>query len=530
MANPVLTATLTTPISITLSWDVSGDTEVWWKSDHPAGQDFVRLAVVNGTSYLVGSLSWTTTYYFKVRSVSGATYSGFSNEINLFVCCGQAVMIGAPASGGAPPLIYADYWQQGVVPESGEVAIAVKTINDDAMSLYRHDAEKSLYLLGGAAYLNQFQAAVRKLGTAIAVFDVYAASEFFMDWGWYMFSYWDGATFRNTMLPIENQDYFDYVFINLSIDSAGRCMEFNQDGRIVVGLSYANWYSGESADWHEVYAIMYSNDRGLTWSEQIIIAEPAFRDPKPIQLAETDDGAIWITTVELDPNLDDRWYNAPVTAVYKVYRWTEAGGYVLKKTIPVPLTSVYGPAPAHAVIDPALNSTLCSISAEGGKIVLAYNYEHVVSGGTPFYGEMTVKVEVSDDYGATWSAPVAVSFTDAILQASIWRATLPAVCLSSGNILLFVYGGTGAAIKYYMLRSTDDGATWTVVYEFPGLVANYGYDNQMRSDGDHVVFAGCGMTVGAGNPMAYFESLDAGATWTAVDMDQTVNPVILVPT
>jgi hypothetical protein len=102
-------------------------------------------------------------------------------------------------------------------------------------------------------------------------------------------------------------------------------------------------------------------------------------------------------------------------------------------------------------------------------------------------------------------------------------------CISSGNLLLFVYGGTSGANEHYILRSTDDGANWSVVYDFPGIVANYGYDAQMRSDGDHVVFSGCGITVGAGNPMAYFESFDAGATWEAVVMEQTINPAILVP-
>jgi hypothetical protein len=140
-----------------------------------------------------------------------------------------------------------------------------------------------------------------------------------------------------------------------------------------------------------------------------------------------------------------------------------------------------------------------------------------------------VYTKVSDDYGATWGAPVLVSFSDVVLQASNWRATLPVACIADGNLLLFVYGGTSAAVKYYILRSTDDGVTWSIVYDFPGIVSNYGYDAQMRSDGDHVVFSGCGITVGAGNPLAYFESTDAGATWTAKDLVPVEAPQILVP-
>jgi hypothetical protein len=54
---PDPTIILLTPISIRLSWTGSGDFEVWWKSDHPAGQEYAPLATVTGTSYDVGSLS-----------------------------------------------------------------------------------------------------------------------------------------------------------------------------------------------------------------------------------------------------------------------------------------------------------------------------------------------------------------------------------------------------------------------------------------------------------------------------------------
>jgi hypothetical protein len=37
------------------------------------------------------------------------------------------------------------------------------------------------------------------------------------------------------------------------------------------------------------------------------------------------------------------------------------------------------------------------------------------------------------------------------------------------------------------------------------------------------------MTVGGGNPLAYFESLDAGATWAAVDLVPVPVLQILAP-
>ena len=72
MSEPVLTATLLTPISIRLAWTYAGgsaDFEVFWKSDHPAGQEYTLLGRTSSLTYDVGSLSWTTTYYFKVRAV-----------------------------------------------------------------------------------------------------------------------------------------------------------------------------------------------------------------------------------------------------------------------------------------------------------------------------------------------------------------------------------------------------------------------------------------------------------------------------
>ena len=540
MSEPVLTATLLTPISIRLAWTYAGgsaDFEVFWKSDHPAGQEYALLGRTTALTYDVGSLSWTTTYYFKVRAVSGATYGAFSNEVSLFVCCGQAVMLGAPPPGGGIPpteMIYATYWQQSVDVDIGKVAMAVKTIDDTDMLLYSNESA-GLYYLGESAYWNQFQAAVRRVGNKIAVFDMQSATYVVTDFGWYRFSYWNGSGFISSRLPCHslheiNTDYGPNDFFGwfaISLPSVTQSMEYNDNGRIVIGINYIDWYAYPS---YNVFALMYSNDYGATWSEEINIKDFMSSDSMKIAITETDDQVIWITVAIYDKAVDASWTNKPVYAVYEIYKWTLAGGIVFQFSITTELTNTYLGSPTYALIDPALIVAQCSIYSEGGKIVLAYSNKHTLTGaGTPWWGIVDVYTKVSNDYGATWGAPVLVSFSDVVLQASNWRATTPVVCISNGNLLLFVYGGTSGANKYYILRSTNNGTSWSVVYEFPGIVANFGYDAQMRSDGDHVVFSGCGMTVGGGNPLAYFESLDAGATWAAVDLVPVPVLQILVP-
>jgi hypothetical protein len=518
MAKPTVTITLLTPISIRLSWTGSGDFEVWWKSDHPAGQEYAKLALVTGTSYDVGSLSWTTTYYFKVRNVGDE----FSDEINVFICCGQAVASGpgVPVE-GPPALLYGEYWQQSADADNGNVALAVKTKDDTAMLLYTYDGGSWKYR-GGSPYDNQFQAAVRRIGDFIAVFDMQAC---YSDFGWYRFSTWDGYTFISGQLPPYDADD---CWKQISLPSVTQCMVFNQDNRIVVAGCYVDWLPETQVN---TYFLRYSLDKGNTWSDEIVIATFNSKDVQKIAITETDDGAVWIATTLYDKEVHESYLTMPTYAVYQIWKWTLAGGVVAVFNHTTELTSLYdNVTPPYPVIDPALFVSQCSIYAEGGKIVLCYADKHTLThSGTPWFGAVDVYTKVSNDYGATWGSAVLLSYSGVVLQASNWRATTPTVCISSGAILVFVYGGTWDANTYHILRSDDDGASWSIVYSFPALVPNYGYDCQFMSDGDHVVFSGCGMTIGEGNPMVYFESFDAGLTWAAIEVVPESAPQILVP-
>jgi len=84
---------------------------VFWKSSVPAGQEYVLLATTNDFSYLTADLDPTKTYFFYVRANSGIYFFN-SNVVELFVSCGQGVVLsvdppGPPGAQIPPVNVYA---------------------------------------------------------------------------------------------------------------------------------------------------------------------------------------------------------------------------------------------------------------------------------------------------------------------------------------------------------------------------------------------------------------------------------------
>jgi len=94
VADPVLSATLSEQRAILLSWTYgsNADFQVFWKSNVPAGQEYVLLATTNAFSYTTADLEPSKIYYFYVRANVGATYF-YSNVVELFVSCGKGVVL-----------------------------------------------------------------------------------------------------------------------------------------------------------------------------------------------------------------------------------------------------------------------------------------------------------------------------------------------------------------------------------------------------------------------------------------------------
>jgi len=149
--------------------------------------------------------------------------------------------------------------------------------------------------------------------------------------------------------------------------------------------------------------------------------------------------------------------------------------------------------------------------------------------GSNYWGTPRYFVDTSDDNGATWNGPQEILFSGTLLAASQWRQTLPPVCISNGNLFVYVVGGTYGAKKYYILKSTDDGATWSIAYDIPAVTANYYWDAEIRANGDHITMCACGMSMDAGEKLGFAESLDGGTTWHIVSIEPLPTIQILAP-
>jgi len=96
LADPVLSAVLSGQRAIALSWtfDSNADFQVFWKSNVPAGQEYVLLATTNAFSYTTPDLEASKTYTFYVRANTINSFF-YSNVVELFVSCGKGVVLTA---------------------------------------------------------------------------------------------------------------------------------------------------------------------------------------------------------------------------------------------------------------------------------------------------------------------------------------------------------------------------------------------------------------------------------------------------
>jgi len=92
--NIVLSAELSGRKAIRLSWtaEQNANFEVFWKSNVPAGQEFVLLASTNAFTYTTGDLEPSKIYQFYVRGWIGEQFF-ISNAVELFVSCGKGVVL-----------------------------------------------------------------------------------------------------------------------------------------------------------------------------------------------------------------------------------------------------------------------------------------------------------------------------------------------------------------------------------------------------------------------------------------------------
>ena len=134
MADPVLSAALSGQRAIALSWtfDSNADFQVFWKSNVPAGQEYVLLATTNAFSYTTPDLESSKTYYFYVRANVGMTYF-YSNVVELFVSCGKGVVLSSTPPSPPPAQIpFVDVY-------------AASEISSGTFDIFKQDAQDGLF-------------------------------------------------------------------------------------------------------------------------------------------------------------------------------------------------------------------------------------------------------------------------------------------------------------------------------------------------------------------------------------------------
>jgi hypothetical protein len=577
--------TLLTPISIRLSWTGgAGDYEVWWKSSHPAGQEYVPLATVTGTSYDVGALSWTMTYYFKVRQVGGA----FGDSVEVFVCCGQAVVIGGPPLAGGPPTtVHAlDFWQQSADPCGDKIALSF--ISNDRYYIYLFLYEDGEWKYIGRKFLTEsghpydpawyqtttghFPPATRMVGDKIAVF---STLEFDGYYGWYEYSlrnssaddFYPGGditSFNTGPNPWTN--YYDETYFRerwLQSKSAPYSMELNGSGRVVTLQAYIDYsnagYDWELDDWPYKLTLRESNDFGNSFGDEIEVHRTIQYDwdnPFGATMTEDGNGVIWIalqTTDDPEGRVPAYIYrDLGIKALYKIFKY-ENGVVSFVRDITTELLNTWQTVSPWYQISWDYSAANCVLYAEGLMIVACYTHDYTqvqVEALGCDYGywakyqvhaavaaTCTVFVDISNDGGSSW-VKKEVSFGETIYVHPEYDETIPTVCIANGVILVYLLVGNGTeqpevSVGRRIVRSMDNGDTWSVVCDFTGIPPfRLPWVATIRADGNHVVLTGCIFTktdyLGE-PPLAIWQSLDAGATWAVLEVIPTPQPLILAP-
>jgi PKD repeat protein len=139
---------------------------------------------------------------------------------------------------------------------------------------------------------------------------------------------------------------------------------------------------------------------------------------------------------------------------------------------------------------------------EGHSSVVMPDGSIVLMGGWDGYSWRVLNdVWRSSDNGATWT----------LMTASAgWSARMihSSVAMPDGSIVLM--GGDGSSMMNDTWRSTDNGATWTLQTAHAGWSARYGHSSVAMPDGSIVLMGGRE----DGNNSTVWRSTDNGATWT----------------
>ena len=142
------------------------------------------------------------------------------------------------------------------------------------------------------------------------------------------------------------------------------------------------------------------------------------------------------------------------------------------------------------------------VKRDGTIVAIGGSYNHTRTDGTSFV-DMRQDVYLSKDKGVTWT-PVSTTGLGYRLKPS-------GVLASDGSIVLM--GGYGSDD---VVRSVDNGATWTLVNANPGWFGRHDFSSVVLPDGRIVMMGGQNNTDGI-NLRDVWSSPDTGSAWTEVN-------------
>jgi hypothetical protein len=345
-----------------------------------------------------------------------------------------------------------------------------------------------------------------------------------------------------------------YLLVANAPENQWNQLEFNSDHRIVVVLYNEAWppdIDDIGWDWH-VCQIKVSKDYGASWTdENIFISQTELNwdgGGQRASIAEDGSGNIWC--VIEDVYLTERiihgtgltnlgnvlwnwpgWDDAVDPIMYVVMKWVEGSGATAIREIVTTLVQVYLPPPDYDLVAPGYFAKMHSIAAEDNKIAVNYLYSYTIDSPVSYryFGSAVYKMDISLDGGGTWNTKT-ISVGGYTWKANPeWSKLLPGNAISGGVLISYLVSGTYASPAGHILRSTDNGDTWSIVKTFAVGELEYPWVCALQSRGAHVTFTGCAYTVAPSTNLAFWESHDSGATWAAVEVIPTDEEQILVP-
>lgn len=146
-----------------------------------------------------------------------------------------------------------------------------------------------------------------------------------------------------------------------------------------------------------------------------------------------------------------------------------------------------------------------------GRLVLAYG-RYSASTGT--YNALVVRY--SDDDGATWSSENALTIPTTSPTLTAYVAHDKLVTCDNGDIIIPWYALSGTSLyKIYVMRSSDDGATWThnEIYSSASVYVN---ETSVVNLGGGYILAMCRIEVINGSSFEYRQMISSnhGVTWS----------------